>query len=57
MWKVQEVADYLGIHANTVKRISPEELPYVKVVSRGDRRYDPRDVERYRAARWVLGPA
>ncbi len=44
---VDDVAALLGIHGNTVKRIPPEELPYFRVGSRGDRRYDGKDVRAY----------
>jgi excisionase family DNA binding protein len=42
-----EVAKYLGIHVNTVKRIPACELPYMRVTNRGDRRYHPEDVQAY----------
>jgi excisionase family DNA binding protein len=42
----REVADLLHIHPNTVKRISDRgELPFLRVCSRGDRRYRICDVE------------
>jgi DNA-binding transcriptional MerR regulator len=44
---VREVARHLGVHPNTVKRISPSDLPYMRVTSRGDRRYHPDDVQAY----------
>jgi hypothetical protein len=44
---VVEVARLLGIHGNTVKKIPPEELPYFRIGSRGDRRYFPSDVRAY----------
>jgi len=44
---VAKVARLLGVHTQTVKRIEPAKLPYFTVGSRGDRRYDPEDVERY----------
>lgn len=43
----REVADALGVHYNTVKRLPRDELPYVRAVSRGDRRYHPAHVEAY----------
>lgn len=43
----KEVALLLGLHTNTVKRLSPGTLPYVRVVKRGDRRYRPSDVQAY----------
>jgi len=42
-----QAADYLGVHTNTLKRISPEQLPYMRVTSRGDRRYRIEDIEGY----------
>jgi hypothetical protein len=44
---VREVAAWLGIHPNTVKRIQPADLPYFTVGSRGDRRYRVEDVRSY----------
>lgn len=43
----REVADALHVHVNTVKRLDSRDLPFVRVVKRGDRRYRPEDVERY----------
>ncbi len=43
----REVAIWLDVHPNTVKRLPPSELPYMKVTSRGDRRYLLDDVEAY----------
>lgn len=48
---VREVAERLGIHVNTVKRIHPEDLPYFTVAKRGDRRYEEKDVIRYKRVR------
>jgi excisionase family DNA binding protein len=48
---VSEVARLLGVHTNTVKRIDPEHLPYFRVGSRGDRRYQRDDVRAYIYAR------
>ena len=45
--KANEVAEALRVHVNTVKRISPSELPYIRVSSRGDRRYNETDVADY----------
>lgn len=47
------VADILGLHVNTVKRLPAEELGYYRVNSRGDRRYRLGDVRAYLAARRV----
>jgi len=33
---VREVAERLGVHPNTVKRIHPEDLPYFRIGERGD---------------------
>jgi excisionase family DNA binding protein len=44
----REVAAMLHLHQNTVKRIGDRgELPFVRVTSRGDRRYHPADVSAY----------
>jgi hypothetical protein len=42
-----EVADALRLHVNTVKRIPVDQLPYVRIVARGDRRYQLADVHAY----------
>lgn len=44
-----EVSIHLGIHNNTVKKIPASELPYFRVGSRGDRRYQLEDVQAYMA--------
>jgi hypothetical protein len=43
----REVASWLGIHVNTLKRIPKDELPYFRVGHRGDRRYYLEDVRTY----------
>lgn len=48
-----QVANLLGMAASAVKRIPPADLPYFRVGTRGDRRYDREDVARYIAARRV----
>lgn len=48
-----EVADLLGVHVNTVKRIPPAQLPYFRVGRRGDRRYLAEDVLAYITGRMV----
>jgi excisionase family DNA binding protein len=48
-----EVAERLGVHQNTVKRIPPEDLPYFRFGTRGDRRYDPADIDEYIRGRKV----
>jgi len=47
----QEVAERLGVHVNTVKRIHPEDLPYFRIGERGDRRYEDKHVTRYKLTR------
>lgn len=47
----QEVAELLGIHVNTVKRIPPEDLPFFRIGQRGDRRYEVAHVTRYKRVR------
>lgn len=46
-----EVADRLGVHVNTVKRIPPQELPYFRIGTRGDRRYETGQVASYKRRR------
>jgi excisionase family DNA binding protein len=41
----RQVAEQLGVHVNTVKRMV--DLPFVQIVSRGDRRYRQADVDEY----------
>lgn len=53
LWTAQQVAKYMGVHINTVKSIKPENLPYYRIVERGDRRYNPHEVDRYLAERRV----
>jgi hypothetical protein len=49
----KEVGERLGTSHRQVKTIPTGELPYFRIGTRGDRRYDPADVERYIAARRV----
>jgi excisionase family DNA binding protein len=42
-----DVARYFGIHVKTVKRIPPNELPYLRIGGRGDRLYRRADVEAF----------
>jgi hypothetical protein len=42
-----EVAQMIGIHLNTLKKIPALELPYYRIGRRGDRRYRFGDVEAY----------
>lgn len=44
---VREVAELLSVHINTVKRLPTDELPFYRIVKRGDRRYRPSDVRLY----------
>jgi hypothetical protein len=44
---VREVAAWLGIHPNTVKRIPSADLPFFTISTRGDRRYHVDDVRAY----------
>lgn len=50
-----QIAEMLNIHMNTVKRIPPKDLPYIRVVRRGDRRYKVEDVNKYIEERTVNG--
>ena len=52
-----QVAELLGVHVNTVKKLPAGELPYYRIGSRGDRRYEQEDVRAYKASRRVGGPA
>lgn len=48
MLKPREVATWLGVHVNTVKRMSNRgDFPTYRVGQRGDRRYRPSDIEAY----------
>lgn len=48
MLRPKEVAKWLGLHVNTVKRMSDRgELAHYRIGSRGDRRYRPEDVNAY----------
>jgi hypothetical protein len=44
------VGRLLGIHAETVRRLAPDDLPFHRISRRGDRRYRLSDVEAYAAA-------
>jgi hypothetical protein len=50
---VGDVAAVLRLSVAATKRIPPAELPYSRVGSRGDRRYEAKDVEAYLVARRV----
>ena len=50
MLRVHEVADRLGLHRNTIRRLDGRgDLPSVRVCKRGDRRWREEDVDRYLA--------
>jgi hypothetical protein len=51
----REVAKTLGIHVNSLKRIPPSDLPYIRMFNRGDRRYRSVDVRAYIEGRMVCG--
>lgn len=50
---VNETARSLGLHNNTVKRIPPSELPYMRATTRGDRKYWYEDINAYIEKRMV----
>jgi excisionase family DNA binding protein len=43
LWRPGQVAKYLGVHVNTVKKM--EDLPCYRLGTRGDRRYRKSDIE------------
>ncbi len=45
--RASQVANVLGVHVNTVKRMPRDELPFFLIGTRGDRRYRASDVEFY----------
>lgn len=46
--KPRDVASWLGVHVNTVKRMSDRgEIPFYRIGTRGDRRYHPSDITAY----------
>lgn len=47
IYSVREVANLMGMHISTIKRIPASELPYLAFGSRGDRRYRHVDVMEY----------
>lgn len=51
----RQLARELGVHPNTVRRIPASELPFYRLGTRLDRRYDRADVDAYLAARRVSG--
>jgi excisionase family DNA binding protein len=53
MLTIRQVAEILGVHVNTVHRLPESDLPYYRIVARGDRRYRREDVEAYLEERRV----
>jgi excisionase family DNA binding protein len=52
MLKPREVAELLGVHINTVKRLGDRgEMAFYRIGSRGDRRFRRADVEEYLSRR------
>lgn len=50
LWmKVADLSARWGLDAETIKMIPREKLPFLEFGERGDRRYDPRDVEAFEA--------
>jgi excisionase family DNA binding protein len=47
--RAQEVAKYLGVHVNTIKKLT--DLPFYTVNARGDRRYRKHEVEQWLISR------
>jgi hypothetical protein len=45
--KTRDLADRWGVSRKTVRKIPRAKLPYLPFGKRGERRYDPRDVELY----------
>ena len=45
---IRQAAEVLSVHVETLRRWDKsEKLKAIKVNERGDRRYDPRDIERF----------
>jgi len=42
-----QVAKLFNIHVNTLKRMPPEDLPFMRITTRGDRRYLRKDIEAF----------
>ena len=51
--RASEVAKIFHVHVNTVKRLPPKDLPYLRFGSRGDRLYNYKDIEEYIRVRTV----
>jgi len=49
--RARQAADALGLSVNALKRIPAEQLPFFRVVRRGDRRYRREDLAAYIAGR------
>ena len=47
--RAAEVAKYLGVHVNTIKKL--DDLPFYVVNARGDRRYRKSELEKWLQAR------
>lgn len=56
MLTARAVAEWLGVHVNTVKRLGDRgEIPFYRISARGDRRYRPEDIRAYLEAQWREG--
>lgn len=55
LMRVAEVATALGLSVSATKRIPADQLPYLRVARRGDRRYTVDAVRAYLEARRVDG--
>jgi excisionase family DNA binding protein len=54
LWTASETAAYLGVHYNTLIRWSGQGLlPYYRLTNRGDRRFDPVEVDLFLLRRRV----
>lgn len=52
----KEVATWLGVHVNTVKRLGDRgQLQFFRIGERGDRRYRPEDIRAYLDWRQQIG--
>lgn len=50
---ISEASRALGMHANSIKRIPPAELPYMRLGDRGDRKYHRNDIVAFIEKRMV----
>lgn len=55
LWTVSQTAAYIGVHVNTLLRWGGDTIPFYRVGPRGDRRYDPVEVDLYLLRRRVEG--